>query len=96
MPQPLRTMKLIASGVTFSAAIDQVALVLAVLVVHQHDHAPCRSSSRASSMVQNPSCTVDMRVLVGERGCVRARENVPGALTQPRSPSLYTIPSVGM
>ncbi len=39
-PRPSLAMKLMASGVTFSAASGQVALVLAVLVIHDHDHAP--------------------------------------------------------
>ena len=37
-PRPCVAMKLMASGVTFSAAIGQVALVLAVLVVDDDDH----------------------------------------------------------
>ena len=38
MPQALRIMKLIASGVTFSAGDHQIALVLAVFVIHEDDH----------------------------------------------------------
>ncbi len=39
MPQPLRIMKLIASGRGILGGDDQVALVLAVLVIDQDDHA---------------------------------------------------------
>ena len=39
MPQALRIMKLIASGVDLLGGDDQVALVLAVLVVDEDDHA---------------------------------------------------------
>ncbi len=39
MPQPLRIMKLMASGVAFSRGNDEIAFVLAVLVIHEHDHA---------------------------------------------------------
>ena len=38
-PRPYLAMKLMASGVIFSAAMVEVAFVFAVLVVHQDDHA---------------------------------------------------------
>ena len=47
-------MKLIASGVTFSAAIVRSPFVLAILIVDDDDHAcPARKASTASSMRAN-------------------------------------------
>ncbi len=39
-PRPWVAMKLMSPGVTSSAAMHEVALVLAVLVVDEDDHAP--------------------------------------------------------
>ena len=39
-PRPCLAMKLMASGVTFSAAKREIAFILAILVVNHDDHSP--------------------------------------------------------
>ncbi len=39
-PRPCLAMKLMASGVAICAGDDEIALVLALLGVDEHDHAP--------------------------------------------------------
>ena len=58
MPQPLRTMKLIASGVTFSAAMTRSPSFSRFSSSTSTIIRPARSSSRASSIRQNPSVVV--------------------------------------
>ena len=47
-------MKLMSSGRTQAGGHQEIAFVLAILVVHDDDHAPARSSSRISSTEFRP------------------------------------------
>ena len=52
-PRPCFAMKLMARGVTFSAAIVRSPFVLAILVVDDDDHLAARMASIASSIGAN-------------------------------------------
>src|SRR5262245_58577072 len=69
IPQALRIMKLIASGVAFSAAMTRSPSFSRYSSSTRTIIRPWRSSSSASSIVQNPSAFVDMLRSSRRRSC---------------------------